>query len=50
MRTTLYCLLVGRRMTDGKVDSWDAKSYADCLVLFIDMPMYGEWEGRSLTF
>jgi len=50
MRTTVYCLLIGLRMTNGKVDSWDTLPYADCLVLFIDMPMYGEWEGRSLTF
>jgi hypothetical protein len=44
------CLLVGQRMTDGKVDSWDTLSYADCLVLFIDRPLYGEWEGSSVTF
>ena len=48
--TTLFCLLIGVRMANGKVDSWDTQSYADCLILFIDMPMYGEWEGRSLIF
>jgi len=32
------------------MDSKDTLYYADCLVLFIDMPMYGEWEGRSWTF
>jgi hypothetical protein len=34
-------------MTNGKVDCWDTLSYADCLVLFIDRPVYGEWEGSS---